>query len=310
MIYSELGSTLLRVSRIGLGTVQLGIPYGLDNSSPPSDKACIDLVHEALDMGINFIDTASEYGRSEELVGKACASSPQSTIICTKVSLPSAQRQSHSDIKRHIQTHLERSRHRLQRDELELVKLHSLSESFASPALLDTLDHFKNIGWVRHWGVTTYGLEAPLNAVEFPGHFAAVQVAFNALDRDLETELFPHAKRQNIGIVIRSIFLQGILSDRFSQLPINLQPLQLAADALRDIALEAGLSLAALAFRFAAFHADINTAIFGTTSEKELRENIDFYRQGPLSDDLISAIRRLKLVDDDLLNPANWRRRA
>ena len=311
MTYSELGSTHLNISRIGLGTVQLGMPYGLDNASPPSDSACIDLVHKALDAGINFIDTAAEYGRSEELVGKACASSTHSsTIICTKVSLPSDHRQNHRALKSHLETHLARSRQLLQRDELELVKLHSLNQAFVHPALLETLEHFNNIGWVNHWGATTYGLEAPLDAVQFPTHFVALQVAYNALDRSLETALFPQAKKQQIGLVIRSVFLQGILSDRFEELPKHLAPLRVAVDALRALARESDLSLSALVFRFAVFHSDISAAIFGTTSERELRENMEFYLQGPLSDDLIAAIRSVELSDTQLLNPANWRLRA
>ena len=307
MIYSTLGTTSLQVSRVGLGTVQLGMPYGLDDAVPPSDDTCIDLVHTALDFGINFIDTASEYGRSEELIGKACASSPHSSVICTKVSLPSIEDKDHRENRLHIATQIERSRRLLQRDELDLVKLHSLSKPFTSPALLETLEYFTNTGWVRHWGVTTYGLQAPLNAAEFPANFAALQVAYNALDRSLETELFPFLKKQKMGIVIRSIFLQGFLAERFSAVPAHLQPLKAATNALRDIAQQSGLSLASLAFRFAVFHADINTALFGTTSKKELRDNMAFYHQGPLSDDLISAIRCVELSDSHLLNPANWR---
>lgn len=307
MIYSELGRTSLQVSRLGLGTVQLGMPYGLDNAVPPSDATCIALVHKALDLGINFIDTASEYGRSEELVGKACTSSPHPSIICTKVPLPNTSGQTQRDIRQHIASHLERSRRLLQRDVLDLVKLHSQSKPFVSPELLEVLEDFTSAGWVRHWGVTTYGLQAPLNATEFPETFVALQVAYNALDRSLETDLFPIMKKKNMGIVIRSIFLQGVLAERFLNMPAHLQALQLAVNALQKIAQDGGVNLASLAFRFAVFHSDIDTAIFGTASPKELNDNMEFYRQGPLSDDLIDAVRDVALSDISLLNPANWR---
>lgn len=308
MIYRSLGSTDLQVSHIGLGTVQLGTTYGFNSPPPPSVSDAIGLIHTALDCGINYIDTASTYGQSEEVVGKACSSSAgSSAVICTKVTLPNSVKQNNIDLIKHLEVQLDRSRHLLRRDELELVKLHSQLKAFVNPTLLDAMEHFKTLGWVRHWGVTTYGLEAPLDAVQFPEHFAALQVAYNALDRRLENDLFPLAKKQNMGLVIRSVFLQGILADRFVELPEHLTPLRVAADNLRSLARESGQSLASLAFRFAVFHSDINTAIFGTTSEKELRDNMEFYLQGPLDDDLIAAIRRVELSAPDLLNPANWR---
>ena len=88
MKYGMLGRTDLEVSRVGLGTVEIGLPYGIGLPDPPPDDECIRLLHAALDRGITYFDTAAGYGRSEELVGKALSGMGSSRpVIATKVKL-------------------------------------------------------------------------------------------------------------------------------------------------------------------------------------------------------------------------------
>ena len=85
--HRRLGATDLHVSPIGLGTVQIGMPYGIGKPAPPPDEKCISLLHRACEAGINYIDTAAGYGRSEELVGKAFARFTPKPVVATKVTL-------------------------------------------------------------------------------------------------------------------------------------------------------------------------------------------------------------------------------
>ncbi|MEK7372878.1 MAG: aldo/keto reductase, partial [candidate division NC10 bacterium] len=85
--YHCLGTTDLTVSALGLGTVELGMPYGLGALSPPPDADCIYLLHWALDHGIGYFDTAAGYGRSEELLGKAFANRAGRPVIATKATI-------------------------------------------------------------------------------------------------------------------------------------------------------------------------------------------------------------------------------
>ncbi len=308
MIYSLLGSTEFSVSRLGLGTVQLGMPYGLDDAQPPDDDTCIALVRQAIEAGINYIDTASAYGRSEALVGRACSGLSAQPIVCTKVSLPETNES--RALVGHFREQLDNSRRLLNRDVLPLVKLHSQQGSFTYPALFEAMDTFSALGWVQHWGVTTYGIQAPQLALSFPQYFRALQIPYNALDRLSEEALFPTAAAKQVGLVARSAFLQGILTDRFEVLPPALVPLQPSLRALRDVAQQAGLSLAELAFRYVAHHPAIHTALFGTASATELRANLHYFQQGPLPDDLLSAIRGVHVAAPELLNPSNWQQPA
>ena len=288
--------------------MQLGLPYGLDGATTPSDDECIRLVRQALDMGINFIDTAAEYGRSEELVDKACAGAAPTPIICTKIALPdkSPAAVSEENLFQHLAHHLEKSRQHLQLDTLDLVKLHSLSTPFVTDELIDALASFVERGWVRYWGVTTYGLEAPLDALRYPEHFRSLQVAYSALDRTLEDTLFPAVHQAGSGLVIRSIFLQGVLTDRFNELPNFPSSITAAVAQLRALAANAGIGLAELAFRFAAYHPAVAIAIFGTTCADEVKTNAEYYAQGPLTPDLVEAIRAVKIKDPSQLHSSTW----
>jgi len=307
----QLGNTDLWVSRLGLGTVQLGMAYGYDNEPPPADSDAIYLIRHALDLGINFIDTAAKYGRSETLVGMACAELSPKPIIATKLSITnSADRKflTGDALRQVIEQSLQHSLQTLKLDALDLLQLHSLQRRFATPELLAILDDYRDRGWVRYWGVTTYGVEAPLDALEFPERFCSLQVPYSALDRRMEPQVLPRAQAQGAGVILRSVFLQGVLSDRLNALPPHLADLQNLAAPLAQLAREAGLGLGELALRFAAFSPCAHSTIFGTTSIDELEANTRAIAAGPLPQELVAAVRAIEITDPTLLDPSNWQR--
>ncbi len=284
--------------------------YGWDHQPPPPDHRAIGLIRRALELGINYIDTAAAYGRSESLVGRACAGLKCRPVIATKLSIrdaDSARLLTGQALRQSVEQALRQSLQTLGLDVLELVQLHSLDTRFATPELLDLLAHYCQRGWVRYWGVTTYGEEAPLNALDHPELISALQVPYSALDRQMERKVFPRARAQGTGVVLRSVFLQGVLSHRLDSLPASLAGLSPLAAPLLRLARDAGMELAELALRFAAFASGAHSAIFGTTSVPELEANIRAVEAGPLPPDLVAAVRTIAVADSTLLNPGNWR---
>ncbi len=92
MQYRQLGNTELRLSELSLGTVALGMPYGVGEEArgagavpPPTDSEAVALIHHAIDRGLNFFDTARAYGRSEELLGKALRDRRHKVLVATKI---------------------------------------------------------------------------------------------------------------------------------------------------------------------------------------------------------------------------------
>jgi aryl-alcohol dehydrogenase-like predicted oxidoreductase len=135
---TRLGLTELKVSVLGLGTVELGMPYGLGRVAPPDDKDCIRLLQRAVDHGVSYIDTAAAYGRSEELIGRAFVSSRPRPVIATKVTLRDADGTPWMGrrIGEEIRASIDRSRRLLGVDRLDLVQIHNAdtTSSASGPA--------------------------------------------------------------------------------------------------------------------------------------------------------------------------------
>ena len=305
MKFNHWGSGEFEVSQLGLGTVALGMPYGLGNIPPPEERQSIALMHRAFEAGINYVDTASAYGNSEEVVGKACISAPFQPMVCTKVTIP--KKCDSCVIIQLLSQQLEKSRYLLAMDTLPLVKLHSQQGAFTFPALFDAMAHFTERGWVGRWGVSTYGLEAPLHALSFPELFTALQVPYSALDRSADSDLFPLARKKGVDVVVRSIFLQGLLSAATTHsLPAAMYSLTKALGEFELCAADAGISTAELALRYVVYNPKIRVSLFGTTCIKELNQNLRYYEAGPLPADLRSRIQKIEVADKRLLNPGNW----
>ena len=305
---TTLGSTGLEVSTLGLGTVELGMPYGLGKASPPDDDVCIRLLHHAVDRGISFIDTSATYGRSEELIGRAFAGRA-CPVIATKVALRDADGTvwTGDRIPSQVRASIDRSRRLLGVDCLDLVQIHNADESVTSdPVLTETMEAHLQAGDVGNWGASTYGREASQAVIDLGAPLRTLQVAYSVLDRTLEAELFPSCQRAGAGLIVRSVFLQGVLSDRRHRLHEDLAPLRHAADAAARVAAELGEPLPVVALRFALFESGAQVTLVGTTDPAELDVNVDAALAGPLPPDMVQALRAIQVVDEEFLNPGNW----
>jgi aryl-alcohol dehydrogenase-like predicted oxidoreductase len=304
-----LGRTDLRVSRVGLGTVELGMPYGIGLPAPPPDTECIRLLHEAAEAGIACIDTAAAYGRSEELVGLAFGGRGDRPVIATKAATrvaPDPTPLRGQALRAQLEASVARSLTRLRLEQLDLLQFHSLEPEQLDDALFGAMDALSARGWVRWWGASTYGTAAPRAIVGTGARFATLQMAYSLLDRTLEDGVLPACRPAGIGVIVRSAFLKGVLSERYRALPAHLEPLRQTAAAAAGLAATAGLSLAEAALRFAVHSPYADVVLFGTAAPDELRANLRAAAAGPLPDELTAAFRKLRVEPPELLNPATW----
>ncbi len=304
----QLGDTEIRLSPLGLGTVEIGMPYGIGKPAPPPDEECIALLHRAVERGINYIDTASVYGRSEEIVGKAFANFDDPPLIATKLTL--RPNQALPPTRDHLRTYVEESvqlsLEQLYAESLDFLQLHNALDEDLTPDFLEIMVDLQERGLVKYLGATTYGEDAPARVLELSDHFRILQIAYNVLDRRLEEQILPLATKAGVGLVVRSVFLQGALSDRATTLPDYVADLRNAVAQVREIASAAGISLTALALRYVAFNPDTYITLFGTTSFEELDANIAAYEQGPLPTDVLEALNSIGQLDEYYLNPGEW----
>jgi spore coat polysaccharide biosynthesis protein SpsF len=291
------------VGAISLGTVQLGLDYGVaveEDTRPPSAQAAERFVREAVERGIDYIDTARAYGDSEAIVGRAIASYPD-VVVATKLE-PVAAGMAGRDLERVVERSIGDSRRTLGRDTLDILQVHSITEPPIPEALIDLMEAARERGWTRLLGASTYGAAAA-QAVIDSGRFDIVQVAYSPLDREAEASALTSAR---LGVVARSVLLRGVLSRRFDRLPAALRPLSDTVRRLLDATAATPDELPGLAYRFVLGHPRVSTALVGTTRIEELDEIRRAAEAGPLPPEVDRAIREVTIDDADLLRPDRW----
>ena len=318
--YRTLGRTGLSVSPIALGTVELGMDYGIPVPGyygQPSTTAAERLVGAALDAGINFIDTAQAYGNSEAILGRALRGRRKRVVVATKATVQADGKTLRgAALRRAMLSGLENSLHSLQTDYVDIWQIHNVDADLLDQADLvaEIFSEAPAAGMIRWRGGSFYGPELPLAALELD-LFDTVQVTYSLFDQRLSDRLFPTAKRRNIGILVRSVLLQGVLTERADYLPDRLEPLKARSRRFRELVAgavqrprkaNAGvLTPAQAAIAFALAEQRIGSVLVGMRTEAELEENLSAATT-TLSPDLLHELRMLRIDDPELLNPGNW----
>lgn len=309
MRYRRLGRTGFNVSEISLGTVEIGMPYGIaenGNVAVPDESSAGRLLNHALDIGVNFIDTARAYGESEAIIGRALQNRRQEYFLTSKVVSPHGQSSEVAQVRDLTTASVQESLRLLQTDYIDLMMIHCrATEILPDQTVFETLLGFKEAGHIRKIGASVYGEEAPLAAINHGG-FDCLQIAYSVLDRRLESRVFPLAEDMDVGLVARSVLLKGALSDRYRHLPAALAGLKTRVQQLETLASRQDMTLPELAYRYVISQKMPQTALVGTASIEELEQVIRFAESGPLSDDQITALRSMPMPEAYDLNPGNW----
>lgn len=207
MKYTKLGSTEIAVSTIALGCWS----FAGDTAWGPQDDAdSIATVHAALDVGINFFDTAEGYGdgRSEEVLGKALVGRRDQAVIATKVSASNL-------APKEIRRACERSLRYLQADYIDLYQIHWPSRALPLEASWRALETLQQEGKVRAIGVCNFGPGDLAELLQI-GHCATNQLPYSLLWRGIEYKLLQACMARDVGILCYSPLAQGLLTAKFA----------------------------------------------------------------------------------------------
>ncbi len=204
----------LRVSKIGLGAWQFGEPgwgWGISLNEPEA----IRIVEAAIDYGINWVDTAEVYGNgiSEEVIGKALKGKREKMHIATKVAGGHLR-------KADVRKALEGSLKRLKTDYVDLYQVHWPNSYVPLSETMEALEELVEQGKIRYIGVSNFSRalmqEAKKHLSSEP--LIANQVRYNLLQREIEKEILPYARRMGIGIIAYSPLAQGLLTGKYQTL--------------------------------------------------------------------------------------------
>ena len=213
MQYRTLGRTGFKVSAISFGAWAIGGSWG-----SVKDEDSIAALHKAIDMGVNFIDTADVYGdgRSEKLIARVRKERSEEIIIATKAGRRLDPHTSEGYNYENLSQFIDRSRKNLDVDTLDLVQLHCPpTEVFYRPDVFQIMDDLQKQGKIQHYGVSVEKVEEALKAIDFP-NVKTVQIIFNMFRHRPADLFFDQAKKRNIGILARVPLASGLLTGKMT----------------------------------------------------------------------------------------------
>ena len=213
MQYRMLGSTGMRVSTVSFGAWAIGGTWG-----PVDDEQSMAALHRALDLGVNFFDTADVYGdgRSERLMARLRRERTEPFFVATKAGrrLPKQTVEGYSS--HNLRDWVERSLKNLEVESLDLLQLHCPpSELYERDEPFQMLEGLKREGLIRHYGISVEKVSEALRGIRHPG-VESVQIIFNAFRLKPTLEFFAVAQARNVGILARVPLASGLLTGKIS----------------------------------------------------------------------------------------------
>lgn len=318
MKHTQLGKDGPPVSTIGFGAWAIGGK----NWGPTDDQESMRALHEALDQGVTFIDTADVYGfgYSEELIARVIAErGAGDTVIATKAGndfygASSDDDQGYGAIRQNYDRDYliqaaEQSIRRLGVDCLDLLQLHSGDlEQLERDDPWEALETLKRQGKIRHAGWSLQSFKETEHAHLLERHhdlIDCIQVRYNLLEREAEDVLFPMAQRYGIGVIVRIPILFGLLTGKFTRESRfgedDHRRMNLAPDKLEDYLTRleelgplferyADQSKSQVSLRFCLSHPACHTVIPGAKTAQQVADNCAASDLGPLPDEVWSTL--------------------
>lgn len=228
MHYRKLGWTDLELSVVGFGSWALGGGGWRYSWGPQDDKESIEAIHRAMDLGVNWIDTAAVYGlgHSEEVVGRAIKGLMKRPIIATKCGLVWDDNGNITNrLKREsIRREVEASLRRLKIDVIDLYQIHWPVPDGDIEEAWEEMSRLVSEGKVRYIGVSNFSV-SQMERIASIHPIASLQPPYSMLRRDAEREVLPYCAEKNIGVVVYSPMQKGLLTGKVTkEWVMNLPP--------------------------------------------------------------------------------------
>lgn len=287
------------INKLILGTVQFGLPYGINNESgKPSFNTICSILDKAFDFGIYTLDTAAAYGTVIQTIGQYHNLRPHRFKIINKFQLSEGP----FDIKESIRKSLSE----LDIDAFEAYLFHSFADFMGNPSILADLVMEKKSGNIKNIGVSVYTNEE-FEMVISNSEVDIIQIPYNLLDNaNKRGHLINRAKNNGKVVHTRSVFLQGLFFKPLSKYPEILKPLIPDVERLFSIAGKMKRPIQDLALNYPLQNPLIDGVLFGLETVTQLEENIKAINAS-IQDSIIMEIEQINVNDERLLNPVYWK---
>jgi len=327
MEYRQLGRTGIRVSAVSFGAWAIGGSWG-----KVYDSVSLAALNRAVDLGVNFIDTADVYGdgRSERLIGRLLKDRKEEIFVATKAGRRLSPHTADGYNLDNLEAFVDRSLSNLGLSSIDLLQLHCPpTEVYYRPEAFRALDRLKGKGKIRFYGVSVEKVSEALKAIEHPD-VESVQIIFNMLRLKPATEFFPAAKKRNVGILARVPLASGLLTGKITaqtKFPeddhrnfnrhgesfdrgetfsgVDLERGLSAVSELKRL-VPTGMSMAQFALRWILMFGEVTCAIPGAKTVEQVNENIKAATLHVLDAQTMNSVQS---VYDHLIRPeiqTNW----
>ncbi len=286
------------ISKIGIGTVQFGLEYGINNKNgKPNFKTISEILKLAMIEKIDLIDTARNYGTSENAIGQFLLQNKGIFKIVTKFK-SSNEKELHKSISDSLSA--------LNVDSLYALLFHDFSDYKNNTSLLTELGKYQKNKIVNKIGFSLYFPDQLDYLFNHEVKFDIIQIPFNIFDRRFE-KYFDILKEKKIEIHTRSIFLQGLFFKDLNDLPDHFLTVKNKLKHLHMIADKYNFTIAELSIGFALAKKQIDRIIVGVDSIENLKDNISTASKYKYKEEIIDDLLCLAIDDEQILLPMHWR---
>ncbi len=281
-----------------LGTVQFGLPYGINNSSGQvRNEEAIKVLLLAAEHGITTLDTAEVYGNAQKIIGDFHQHHAQRFLINTKFK---------GTENNTLLAECKKSLAELNISRIETYFFHSYQDYTNKPGLRSELSALKEQGLIRKTGLSIYTNEEFDTAIN-DSSIDTIQLPFNLLDNyNKRGALLNKAKQSGKCIQVRSVFLQGLFFKPTNELPDFLMPLKPWLEKLNSLAKAYQTSMETLCLQYAASQNLIDEIIIGVDSSEHLIRNLASLNER-CNEQLLQEINNINVEETSLLYPFNWK---
>ncbi|MDB4325000.1 aldo/keto reductase [Flavobacteriaceae bacterium] len=288
-------------SKLILGTVQLGLNYGINNTKgKPSEQEAFAILETAYDNGIKTLDTAEAYGNSMQVIGNFHKKHPTKIFnVITK--LDAQVLLTKGDLYRKVNE----SCKTLYVDKIHGYMFHNFESFKKNLIYFEELLEAKKKGLVKKIGVSLFFNHELNTILEEYSDIDFIQLPFNLFDNELKRKKhIEKAKEMNIEIHTRSVFFQGLFFKEIDSIPLSIKPLKEALRNLEEIKNEFNMDIGSLALNYALEKKYIDFVLIGVESRKQLISNLELLDQSWVIPH--KRIDEICIENEDLLNPSNW----
>ena len=301
----------IKISKMTLGTVQLGMSYGVNNlSGIPSEEQSFAILDAAYSGGVSVLDTSDDYGKSEEVIGSYLKQNKDKHFdICTKFKIT---QETSKDIYKSLKDFATLSAKKLSIDKIPFFLSHTEANFFDyGDRLVEALNELKKDGIIVSAGISVSRKDC-LDRIIESGGFDAVQLPLNLLDnKELRDGTVKKMSDAGIAVFVRSVYLQGLFFRKQEDLlNSNLSMAAPLVNRIKEIAEDEGLSVAQLAMSFIRDAEGVVSLVVGSETQEQVKENLKMFDTPILSQKVREMIlAEFRNVDPFVISPWEWAKR-